>query len=630
MAFARNIWKLLVAIKDGLVLILMLLFFALLYAALTVRPNVATVADGALLLKIDGAIVEEASEQKPLELLVSGQSPLHEYAARDVVRALRGAASDGHVKAVVLDLSRFTGAGQVHLHDIGEALDTVRAAKKPVLVYAALYDDDGIQLAAHASEVWVDPLGGAIPTGPGGTHLYFGPLLEKLKITPHVYRVGTYKSAVEPYMRGDMSPDARENYQALYGALWENWKADVAKARPKANIALVTGDPVAWIRASGGDAAQAALSAGLVDRIGDAAEFGARVAEIAGKSATSTRPGSFAYTPLDVWLAANPAGASGKAIGVITIAGTMMPGKDGPGTAGGERIGRLLDEGLDKNYAALVVRVDSPGGAVVAGERIRTAIERYRAKKIPVVISMGNVAASGGYWVATAGDHIFAEPSTITGSIGVFAVLPSFERALAGIGVTADGFRTTPLAGQPDPAAGYSQQFSDIVQANVEAIYARFLGLVGKARGKAPADVDKIAQGRVWDGGTARQIGLVDEFGGIDDALAYAAQRAGLKQGGWHAEYMAKPESSLSKLLRGMASKQDADEGAAQDLTGLASARRSAVLQKAVGDMLRLTRAEGVEAYCSDCPTPPGGGSSASTDGATLDLVSRAATFFRK
>lgn len=633
MAFARTVWKLLVAIKDGLVLLAMLLFFGLLYLVMTARPNVAAVQNGALLLDLNGAIVEEPAEPQPLQLLVGGDAPTRQYAARDIVRALRTAAADSRITAVVLDLSEFTGAGQVTLHDVGQALDAVRAAHKPVLTFAALYDDNGIQLASHATEVWVDPMGGAVPTGPGGTHLYFAPLLQKLGIEAHVYRVGTFKSAVEPYIRADMSPAARENYQALYGALWESWKEDVTRARPRINLAMTIGDPAGWLRASGGDGAKAALAAGLVDRIGDRAQFGDRVAALVGKSTTSTRPGSFADTTLKTWLAANPPATPGKAIGVITVAGEMVPGKAGPGTAGGERIARLLDDGLDNNYAALVVRVDSPGGAVVAGEQIRNAIARYKAKNIPVVVSMGNLAASGGYWVTTPGERVFAEPATITGSIGVFGILPSFEKGLAKIGVAADGVRTTPLSGQPDPFAGYSQPFSDMVQSEIEFIYGRFLGLVAQARGKTPAQVDQIAQGRVWDGGTARQIGLVDQFGGLDDALAYAAGRAGLKAGQWHAEFMHKPESAFTKLARQIAEQQEGDDdNAATDMTALANRRAALALRGAIADLTRVSSAQGIEAYCLECPVLPGTSEPvdpARAANSPLGLVARLAALIR-
>ncbi len=633
MAFARTAWRILVGIKDLLVLLLMLLFFVLLYAALSARPAPVAVRDGALLLKLDGAIVEEEAEKQPFDALMQGQGQpgSREYAARDLIRALRSASVDARIKAVALDLSTFTGGGRVSLHDVGAALDGVRAAHKPVLVYGTMYDDAAIQLAAHGSEVWVDPMGAALPTGPGGTHLYYAPLLDKLKITPHVFRVGTYKSAVEPYIRGDMSPEARANYTQLYGALWEDWKQDVARARPRANIAAMTADPLALLRAAGGDAAKATVAAGFADRIGDPVQFGARVAQVAGASTVSGRPGAYAHTSLRTWLDANPVAQSGKPIAVVTVAGLMVPGNGGPGQATSGRIARLLDDALATNPVALVVRVDSPGGAVVAGEEIRSAIARFKVRHIPVVVSMGNLAASGGYWVTTASDRVFAEPETITGSIGVFAVIPSFEQALAKIGVKADGVRTTPLAGQPDLFAGFSPEASALLQTNVEFIYSRFLSIVAGARGKTPQQVDAIAQGRVWDGGTARQLGLVDQFGNLDDALAYAAERAGLKQGDWYPAYLARPESSVGRALRQYADRSNPDpdpdtDTSARDWTAIATQRHLALIQGALDDMLRLGQGAGVQAYCAECPVGPRaatGGAQAQTPGATWSLLAR-------
>ena len=529
-----------------------------------------------------------------------------EYRARDIVTALRAAAKDERIKAVVLDLSRFTGGGQVHLQDISEALDTVRAAKKPVLTYAALYADDALLLAAHASEVWVDPFGGAFITGPGGNRQYYGRLIEKLKVDAHVFRVGTFKSAVEPYMRNDMSPESREASGALSGAIWEAWKADVGKARPKANLALVTGDPAAWLKASGGDAPKAALAAGLVDRIGDEVSFGKRVAELVGNDPRSKLPGSFAHTGLKAWLAANQPRQPGKPIGVITIAGEIVDGDAGPGVAGGERIAKLLDEAQESDLAALVVRVDSPGGSVYASEQIRTAINRHKAKSIPIVVSMANVAASGGYWVSTPASRIFAEPSTITGSIGVFAVIPSFERALGDWGVTSDGVKTTPLSGQPDVVGGLSPAIEAMIQANVENTYDKFLGLVGQARGRSAAEIDAMAQGRVWDGGTARQKGLTDQFGGLDDALAEAAKLAKLEAGDWHPLYLgadADPYASLFERLTG--DEDSAAPGGAHDWAGLIAARQGSLIAEALAGAERLVGRQGAQAYCLECPGAP-------------------------
>jgi protease-4 len=605
MAFARKIWKLLVAIKDGLALLFLLLFFLLLYAALTSRPGAGQVEKGALLLKLDGSIVEEPSAIDPVAQLLSRRAPVSEYRARDIVRALRLAAKDGRIKAVVFDLSRFTNAGFVHLRDIGAAMDEVRAAGKPVLTYATLYGDDGVQLAAHASEVWVNPLGGAFVLGPGGNHLFFGRLLEKLKVTAHVFRVGTYKSAVEPFIRNDLSPESRAASQALYGALWEDWKQDVAKARPKANIALVASDPVGWLRAAGGDPAKAAQSAGLVDRLGDEVAFGKRVAALVGDDRRDPGPGHFAHTPLKTWLAVNKPDQPGKAIGVVTVAGEIVDGDAGPGAAGGQRIADLLDDAQKKDFAALVVRVDSPGGSITASEQIRSAIARYKAKKVPVVVSMANLAASGGYWVSTPADRIFAEPGTITGSIGVFAIIPTFEKALSEWGVTTDGVKTTVLSGQPDPVGGLSPEISQILQANVEHSYANFLGLVGAARHKTPQQVDAIGQGRVWDGGTARQNGLVDEFGDLDAALAYAARAAHADK--WHPVFLGEKKDPWTELMQRLAGDGDsAPPAEARDLAGAIAERQSGLVARALAEAERLVGMRGVQAYCLECPTAAG------------------------
>lgn len=624
MSFAGKVWRLLVGIKDGLSLLFLLIFFALLYAALTMRPNPGTVRDGALLLELDGTVVEEASEVDPIELLLADTMPPGEYQARDLVQAIDAAARDGRIRAIVLDLSRFLGGGQVHLSEVGAALDRARAAGKPVLAFANAYVDDGVMLAAHASEVWVDPLGGALVMGPGGEQPYFGRLLETLKVKAHVFRVGSHKAAVEPYTRSDMSPEARENLAALYGALWEEWQADVRKARPKANLALVTRQPVAWLAATRGNAARAAQSAGLVDHLGDRARFGRRVAEIVGADEWDPAPGAYAHTSLDAWLAANKPGKQGKAIGVVTIAGEIVDGDAGPGTAGGERIASLLDDALADDLAGLVIRVDSPGGSVMASEEIRRAIMRHKARGIPVAVSMANVAASGGYWVSTPAQRIFAEPETVTGSIGIFAILPTFENTLADWGVTSDGVKTTPLAGQPDLIGGLSPESEAMIQSAIEDGYARFLTLVSKSRGRSPAEINRIAQGQVWDGGTARQIGLVDEYGGIDDALAWTAKSAGLGKGQWHAKYLGDGSDPYHSLLQELTRDDDSESTApAGDFVSLLAARQDGFTARLIHDVQRLLGTRSAQAYCLACPQRPLAGRGQKPDPAALSMLAR-------
>ncbi|HET9628562.1 MAG TPA: signal peptide peptidase SppA [Novosphingobium sp.] len=620
MTFARKVWHLLVAIKDGLVLLFMLLFFGALYAVLAMRPGPGAVTDGALLLRLKGPVVEEPATPDPLAVLSSGSLPAPQYRARDLVRVLDAAATDGRIKAVVLDLSEFAGGGFVHLSELGAAMDRVRAAKKPVLTYAVGYDDSAVLLAAHSSEAWINPLGALYVLGPGGQQQYFKALLDKLKVTIHVYKVGTFKDAIEPFDRDSMSDASRQARTAVIQAVFGQWQANVHAARPKANLDLVLRDPVGWMKAAQGDPARAALASGLVDRIGDKVEFGERVAQLAGKAIGDDRPGAFAHSSAAALLAAHPLPTGGKPIGVVTIAGEIVDGKAGPGLAGGERIAGLIDGKDARNLSGLVVRVDSPGGSVMASEQIRKAIMRVRARGIPVAVSMGNYAASGGYWVSTPGARIFAEPGTVTGSIGIFAVLPSFERSLAAVGVKSDGVRSTPLSGQPDVLAGFTPEIDAMLQAGIEAGYARFVGLVAKSRGKSFADVDRIAQGRVWDGGTARQLGLVDQFGSLDDALAWVAGQAKLGKGDWRPVYLGDNANPYASLLEKM-TKSDDSEAPEADVFARLAQRQPGQLASARARAERLMGAHGAQALCLACPAMPATPSAPERQGWWMRLI---------
>lgn len=605
MKFARAVWTILVGIKDALVLVVLIGFFAGLSFALSARPGGGKVRDGALALVLDGRVVEERSKVDPAALLSGGGQAAHEIVAHDLVRAIEAAATDRRIKAVTLDLEKFGGASEPTRARVGAALDTVRKAGKPVLAYGALYSDSAYQLAAHASEVWVDPLGGVMVRGPGGTALFYHDLLDRLKVNAHVYRVGTYKSAVEPYLRTNFSPEARSDLGAVIAALWQNWQDDVHRARPRADIARVTGDPVAWLHASHDDAAEAARSAGLVDRIGDRAAFNARVAEIVGSDRDAAKDGkaiTYKATALSAYLGDRHPSNAGKPIAVVTVSGEIVDGDAGPGKAGGDRIARLIDKATASgDYSALLVRVDSPGGSVTGAERIRAAIARFKAQHRPVVVSMGGVAASGGYWIATPAERIFADPATITGSIGIFAVLPTFESALAKIGVTSDSVRSTPLSGQPDLLGGTNSVTDAVIQGEIEQGYRRFVGLVAASRHKTPEAVDAIGQGRVWDGRSAHDRGLVDELGGFDAALAWSAHRAGLSS--WHAEFLGdEPEGfagALAALLDNDTSDSDARLGG--DLAARIATAQSALAGQLGDDLDRLLGARGAQAYCLEC-----------------------------
>ncbi len=600
MRFVGKAWRLLVGIKDGLVLILMLLFFGALYGALSVSPYKDSARQGALRLNLSGAIVEQPSRADPLAAALGGGPATREYRVAQLVRALDAAATDHRIRAVALDLDIFVGGGQTAITDVGAALDRVRRAGKRVVAYATGYTDDGYQLAAHADEIWLDPLGAVLFTGPGRSSLYYAGLLQRLGITAHVYRVGQFKSAVEPYTRSDLSPEARAALQALANSLWEMWQGDVSGARPRARIREWAANPQGFVDAAGGDLARAALAAGLVDRIGDRAAFGRRMAELAGNDDDRV-PGRYDAVHYEAWADEHDVTGDGGSIGILTVAGEIVDGHAGPGTAGGDTIAEAMERGLDSgDLRALVVRVDSPGGSVLASEQIRRAVLAAKQRGLPVVISMGSVAASGGYWVATAGDIIFAEPSTITGSIGVFGILPSFEGSLQRLGIGVDGVRTTPLSGEPDLLRGPSPEANRLLQTGIESTYRRFIQLVAEARHLTPERVNEIAQGRVWSGGAARQLGLVDRFGGLDDAVREAARRAGIDPDDARTTYLERRPGFLARLFAGAGT--EAIAGAPRDVFTRLAQRPQALLERAVHDAGALAAGPAIQARCLECP----------------------------
>jgi protease-4 len=609
MRFLKGFWKFLMGVKNVLALIALLLFFGLIFAGLSAggRPSIPS-SGAALLIDLHGSLVEQPADARPLDFVSGAGGPdIDQYRLRDVIRAIGAAGTDKRVKAVVLDLDSFAGGGQAAISQVGRSLDGVRRAGKPVLAFATAYDDASYLLAAHASEVWLDPLGSVLTPGPGGSQLYYKGLLDKLGVNAHVYRVGKFKSFVEPYTRTNASPEAKAADQALIDALWGRWQAEVAQARPKAHFA----DYLAALTAGhipNTTLAENAQAMGLVDHIGTRLDFGQHVAQIAG-DADKPVPGDYKKIALFDWIAANPVSTSGDAIGVLTVAGDIVDGKAPAGTAGGTSIADALGKAVAKgDLKALVVRVDSPGGSVTASDRIRSAILTAKARGLPVVVSMGSVAASGGYWVSTAGDEIFADPDTITGSIGVFGIIPTFENSLGKIGLSADGVGATPLSGQPDVLRGTTPAVDTLIQTGINQIYARFTGIVAQARHLPVNQVDEIAQGRVWDAVTARKIGLVDKFGTLDDAIAEAARRANLDPTKVHPLYIERETSTAAKLLRmftgNSGSSDDSTEAAADPFAAL-SRKPDLVLARALSDARRILTGPAIQARCLACGEEP-------------------------
>ncbi len=596
------IWRILVGIKDFLVLCVLALFFIGLSALLS-SAKPATVPNGAaLVLAMDGALVDQASETSPFNAAAGNVAA--EIQVRDVVHAIDHAAKDDRIKAIVLELDGFMGGGQANIATVDDALTRFRKSGKPVHAWATAYSDDSWLLAAAASKIWLNPMGGVIITGPGGSRLYFARALEKLQVDVNVFRVGTYKSFVEPFTRTAASPEAKAADQALAGSLWGSWLADAKRLRPKADVPAYIAQLPQRLGKFGGDSAKTALDAGLVDQLGSRDEFDAAMIELAGEDELSDW-GHYTGVTLDNYLSATrkPLGERGDAVGVVYVTGNIVDGEAPRGTAGSATIRQALEEALAKNddIKALVVRVDSGGGSVTASEEIRAALLAAKADGLPVIASFGPVAASGGYWVGTAADEIYAQPSTITGSIGVFAILPSFPRALADLGITSDGVKTTPYSGEPDVVAGLSPQVSQVLQMGVENTYRRFLTLVATARKLPLAEVDRIAQGRVWAGTQAKELKLVDKFGGLDAAVAAAAAKAGLK-GEIRVVDIEKPVPAWQRALEGLGATESEEQAARDPWARLVQASRLRLLT-AAHDLGWLAAGKGatMQVLCIEC-----------------------------
>ena len=601
MTIIRALWRFLVGVKDALVLTLLLLFFFGLWALVSGRAPLSVPGGAALVLNLNGSLVDQARERSALASF-GGGTAAREYQTRDVVRAVANARTDARIKAVVLQMDTFLGGGQANLQAVGAELDKVRAAGKPVYAYATAYTDDSYQLASHASEIWANPLGGVFLTGPGGDNLYFADALKRLGVTVNVFRVGTYKAAVEPFTRTEGSPEAKLAEKALIDTLWGNYIAEVRAARPKADIPGFLANLPQRVAAEKGDLGEASVKAGLVDRIGSYAALSqAMVAKVG--AGEDDRPGSYNQIELPKYLAATksllPRG--GDAVGVVYVTGNIVDGDAGAGTAGGDTIAKLIEEALgDKSIKALVVRVDSGGGSVLASERIRQALAQAKAKGLPIVASMGPVTASGGYWVSTAADMIFAQPSTITGSIGVFAIIPSFEGTLKRLHLGADGVKSTPYSGSPDVLTGLDGNARALLQASVEDIYRRFTGLVATARHLTPARVDQIGQGRVWAGSTALQLGLVDKMGGLDAALAEARRRGKLPVDSRVVDIEPKARLGFAFLNRLFGSDDSSEQGA-RDLVGKLAARRMLRIEASTAGAVSVLARPSVQAACAEC-----------------------------
>ena len=490
-----------------------------------------TVPDGgaALLVRPAGALVEQASFSPSLSFFSNEQQK--ETVLPDLLEAIRAARDDARIKLLVLETDAIDAGGLAKFGELRAAIADFKTSGKPVLARGERFEQGQYYLASIADEVHLAPDGFVFLQGLARFSTYFRGALDKLGIKVHLFRAGEYKSFGEPFTRTNMSEEDREASQALLNGLWSRIRDEISATRKltQAQFDHYVLNYLDTLKAAKGDQAAAAQAAGLIDNLSTRDQWKARVKERLGdESAKKDFRHIEASTYLSIARRASP--KSPDKIAVLVAQGTIIDGEQPPGSVGSDSFARLIREAREnKQVKALVIRIDSPGGSAWASEVIRHELELTRQAGKPVVASMSSLAASGGYWIAAGTDEIYAEPATLTGSIGVFGMFPEFSEPLVALGLNVDGVATAPLAAALDPRRPLDPVVGEALQLSVDHTYRRFLEVVAKARKMEPDAVDKIAQGRVWSGQEAVNMGLVDYIGGIDAALAAAASRAKLK-----------------------------------------------------------------------------------------------------
>ncbi len=554
--FFKWTWRVLNFVRE-MVLNLFFIFLVLVGVGIWMQigngSNSEQTARGALLLDISGVIVDKPSTNHRLgalgrQLFGASSDRLQENSLFDIVNAIRQAKDDRNITGIVLDLKNFTGADQPSMRYIGKALREFRDSGKPVFAVGENYSQGQYYLASFANKIWLSPQGQVDLHGFATNGLYYKTLLDKLKVSTHVFRVGTYKSAVEPFIRDDMSPAAREADSRWIGELWQNYLHTVSANRQISPQQLFPGAQaiIDGLTSVGGDTAKYALDHKLVDALASSADVEKALTKQFGWSKTENNYRAISYYDYSLKTPAD----TGGTIAVIFANGAIMDGEETPGNVGGDTTAsQIRDARLDPKVKAIVLRVNSPGGSVNASEVIRAELAAARAAGKPVVVSMGGMAASGGYWISTPANYIVASPSTLTGSIGIFGVINTVENSLSSIGVHSDGVSTSPLA-DISMTKALSPEVQQMMQLSIEYGYKRFITLVADVRKRTPEQIDKIAQGHVWTGEDAKANGLVDSLGDFDDAVAKAAELAKLKQ--WHLDYYQDEPTVLDMVMDSM------------------------------------------------------------------------------
>lgn len=554
--FFKWTWRLLNFVRE-MVLNLFFIFLVLVGVGIWMQigngSNSEQTVHGALLLDISGVIVDKPSTNHRLgalgrQLFGASSDRLQENSLFDIVNAIRQAKDDRNITGIVLDLKNFTGADQPSMRYIGKALREFRDSGKPVFAVGENYSQGQYYLASFANKIWLSPQGQVDLHGFATNGLYYKTLLDKLKVSTHVFRVGTYKSAVEPFIRDDMSPAAREADSRWIGELWQNYLHTVSANRQISPQQLFPGAQaiIDGLTSVGGDTAKYALDHKLVDALASSADVEKALTKQFGWSKTENNYRAISYYDYSLKKPAD----NGGTIAVIFANGAIMDGEETPGNVGGDTTAsQIRDARLDPKVKAIVLRVNSPGGSVNASEVIRAELAAAKAAGKPVVVSMGGMAASGGYWISTPANYIVASPSTLTGSIGIFGVINTVENSLSSIGVHSDGVSTSPLA-EISMTKALSPEVQQMMQLSIEYGYKRFITLVAEARKRTPEQINQIAQGHVWTGEDAKANGLVDSLGDFDDAVAKAAELAKLKQ--WHLDYYQDEPTVLDMVMDSM------------------------------------------------------------------------------
>ena len=550
-SFFSGLWRGLDGLRKALHLIVLLVIFVLIIGLL--RSGVPRIpAKAALLVAPEGQLVEQLSGEPVQRALEEARGQGHaETLLWDLTDSIRAAASDTHIRVLALDLEKFGGATQPTLEELAGALREFRASGKKVIAYGSELTQERYYLAAQADEIYLDPMGFVLIDGYERYRTYFKDALDKLGVGINVFRVGAFKSAVETFTRTSMSPEDREESLAYLTALWSGYQQAVTRARklPADALSRYVDSLAKTVPAARGNAAQVALQAQLVTAVKTRLEAEQRLIDIVGQDDTS---GSFKSVSASdyarVARAAKKMRAGGKPrVGVIVASGQILDGDQPPGVVGGESTARLIRQArLDKQVKAVLLRVDSPGGSVLASEQIYRELLALRAAGKPLVVSMSGYAASGGYYISAPADEIWASPTTITGSIGIFAIIPTVEKTLGKIGVSVDGVGTTALSGQLRIDRPLGEEARVLLQSQINRGYDDFLARVAAGRRKTPAQVDTIAQGRVWAGTDAQRLGLVDQLGSFNDAVKAAARRAKLTD---YASEFIEPELTWAQQL---------------------------------------------------------------------------------